>query len=259
MFSLIFLIPHLFHTNSLNEKRRVDRRKRPQDPTQILYSISSPTQKKFKLNSGEIIELKHDAIIVNGSIKGIKTAAEGHGAADIAVDLQDYLREATYETERLLSTASGSPHHHHHHPPDPMAVNTQALYEKAFTSMNKAIFLMTQWKAAWDAGNIMSNHDPNNGHTMVSLLLAADKDQQRDILSGSSSGVGGDHTEPPSMPPIKKDDDDEDQDHHHHIVQDVPPPPPDDHPPPDHHHHHHQEDVVQDHEVAAVDTPFMEV
>lgn len=148
----------LVSISSLNEKRRVDRRKRPNEGTQLLYSIAGPTQKKFKINGGDIFELKEDAIIVNGSIKGVKLAAEGHGPQDIAVDLQDMLRESTFETERLL-TAAGNPGS------DPM-LDMHGLYEKAFTAMNKAIFLMTQWKVAYDNG--ATANDPNNSNHMVS-------------------------------------------------------------------------------------------
>ena len=145
---------------SLNEKRRVDRRKRPHEGTQLLYSIASPSQKKFKINGGDVFELKDDAIIVNGSIKGVKLAAEGHSTQDIAVDLQDMLRESNFETERLLTAAGTNPGS------DPM-VDMHGLYEKAFTAMNKAIFLMTQWKAAYHNG--ATANDPNNNNHMVSL------------------------------------------------------------------------------------------
>lgn len=152
---------------NLNEKRRVDRKRKPDGPT-LLYSISGPNQKKFKFQgSSDVIELKEDAIIVNGSMKGVKLAAEGHSHQDIAVDLQDMLRESTFEAERLLTSA------------DPMA-DVHSMYEKAFTTMNKAIFLMTQWKAAWESGGGSADQstDPSNGQQLVSLLLAADKDQQ---------------------------------------------------------------------------------
>eukprot|EP00977_Amphora_coffeiformis_P018176 scaffold6271_cov171-Amphora_coffeaeformis.AAC.2 len=206
---------------SLNEKRRVDRRKRPHEGAQLLYSIASPSQKKFKINGGDVFELKDDAIIVNGSIKGVKLADEGHSPQDIAVDLQDMLRESTFETERLL-TAAGNPG------PDPMVDNIHGLYEKAFTAMNKAIFLMTQWKAAYD--NAATANDPNSNNHMVSLLLAADKDQQR-VPSGDDA-----------LPRMKKEDE-------HDMVHD-----------PDMHDHgiqvHHD---VHDPDVPNVDTGFMEV
>uniref|UniRef100_A0A6S8MF83 Uncharacterized protein n=1 Tax=Amphora coffeiformis TaxID=265554 RepID=A0A6S8MF83_9STRA len=206
---------------NLNEKRRVDRRKRPHEGAQLLYSIASPSQKKFKINGGDVFELKDDAIIVNGSIKGVKLADEGHSPQDIAVDLQDMLRESTFETERLL-TAAGNPG------PDPMVDNIHGLYEKAFTAMNKAIFLMTQWKAAYD--NAATANDPNSNNHMVSLLLAADKDQQR-VPSGDDA-----------LPRMKKEDE-------HDMVHD-----------PDMHDHgiqvHHD---VHDPDVPNVDTGFMEV
>ena len=175
-----------------------------------------------------MIELKEDAIIVNGSIKGVKLAAEGHAPQDIALDMQEMLRESTFETERLLAAANGS---------DPM--DMQATYEKAFTAMNRSIFLLTQWKAAWDvvsaaAAAATGATDANNGHTMVSLLLAADKDQQRD----ESSPAAEPELPPPPPPPedehltVKKDDDEEGvpveaEDHEHDVVVHDPEVPPD--------------------------------
>ena len=47
----------------------------------------------------------------------------------------------------------------------------ERLYEKAFTSAAKALYLLTQWKASWDATNAMV-HD----QAMMPLLMAADKD-----------------------------------------------------------------------------------
>lgn len=158
---------------NLNEKRRVDRKRKPDGPT-MLYSIAGPNQKKFKYpGSDEVIELKEDAIIVNGSMKGVKLATDGHSHQDIAVDLQDQLSLSTFEAERLLSSGATA---------DPMTTDVQSMYEKAFTAMNKAIFLMTQWKAAWEnnvGGSGDQAVDPNNSQQLVSLLLAADKDHQQ--------------------------------------------------------------------------------
>ena len=171
-----------------------------------------------------MIELKEDAIIVNGSIKGVKLAAEGHAPQDIAVDVQDQLRESTFETERLLAAANSN---------DPM--DMQATYEKAFTAMNRAIFLLTQWKASWDvvtaaAAAATGATDASNGHTMASLLLAADKDQQRDDTSPAAEA-----DLPPPPPPedehLKKEDEEvpsvEDHHHHHDVVVHDPEVPPD--------------------------------
>ena len=240
-------LPTLLYS-SLNEKRRVDRRKRPNEGTQLLYSIASPTQKKFKLHGGEVIELKEDAIIVNGSIKGLKLAAEGHAPQDIAVDLQDCLRESAYETERLLSTANSNP--------EPILGDMQAMYERAFTAMNRAIFLMTQWKASWDvvsaAAAAAAGGDVTNGHTtMVSLLLAADKDQQRDEPTDPESLAAHhhhhhhhpDHDVPHPDEVIKKEDHDE-------VVDDVDE---------DHHHHHHGVDVHDPHVPHDSEVPTFEL
>lgn len=207
---------------NLNEKRRVDRRKRPSgDNVPLLYSIGSPNQKKFKLHgSSDVVELSRDAIIVNGSMKNVKMAADGHSTSDLASDVQDYLREASFETERLFQVA-GNPHTA---PVDPLA-DIQGMYEKAFTNLNKAIFLLTQWKSAWDVGTLAASTGDNGHATMASLLLAADKDQQQ------QKGDEGHH---------------DDMDPHLHLGQDD--------------HHHHVVDHQDDHpDVHHVDAGFMEV
>jgi ferredoxin-like protein FixX len=167
---------------NINEKRRVDRKRKPEGPT-LLFSLTGPNQKKFKVNgSDNIIELKQDAIIINGSMKGVKTAAAGNSYQEIAMELQDLLRDSTLSAERMLATAetlTASPTTTSTGPDAELG----AQYERAFVSMNKAIFLMAQWKVAFDtatnaSGSSATSTDPNNGH-MVSLLLAADKDQQK--------------------------------------------------------------------------------
>jgi hypothetical protein len=92
------------------------------------------------------------------------------------------------------TSSDHTPHHHHHD------LHHDVLYEKTFHSMTKALYLLTQWKAAWDATH--SQDHPNNEHghghgqdhdtshhhhtndhdamgddqTMMPLLLAADQE-----------------------------------------------------------------------------------
>jgi hypothetical protein len=209
----------------LNEKRRVDRKRRPTDTVPLLYHIANPHQKKFKFHgSNEVVELSRDAIIVNGSLKNVKQAADGHSTTELANDMQYHLREANYESDRLFASA---PNPATAGPVDPLT-DVQGMYEKTFAHLNKSIFLLTQWKAAFDVASVAAATG-DNGHSMpmVSLLLAADKDQQQHGVKASDDM--GDMPHPPMEshhPPMES--------HHpHHGVA---------HDPivaSDHHDHHH--------------------
>lgn len=208
----------------LNEKRRVDRKRRPADNVPLLYHIAGPQQKKFKFNgSNDVIELSRDAIIVNGSLKNVKVAADGHSTSELSIDMQDHLREAIYASERLFAAA---PNPAMAGPVDPLT-DVQGMYEKAFGHLNKSIFLLTQWKAAFDVASVAAATS-DNGASMVSLLLAADKDQQQQHGAKATDTMG-----------------------------DIPPPPPME----AHHPHHgvvHDHVVASDHHDHVVDN-FMEV
>jgi hypothetical protein len=83
----------------------------------------------------------------------------------------------------------------------PSSEDISAMYDKAFQSMNKSIFLLSQWKASWDAAVTAAEEtvvDPSladavasaaavvaaaadgqdQSSNMVSLLLAADKGKE---------------------------------------------------------------------------------
>jgi hypothetical protein len=207
---------------NLNEKRRTER-KRPnnkinmmgdceQRPS-LIYAIG-PTNKKFRYKSGTVVELHSDAIIVNGAVEGTKHYGEGYGFQEIGADLIQMSCEAASDTGHLVHAVSSSA-------ATAAAVAVAAvedtveaavlggndgsddintLYTKAFQSLNKSIFLLTQWKASWDdaiaaahetvadpslADAVASaaavaaatdNNPPVESSThMVSLLLAADK------------------------------------------------------------------------------------
>lgn len=210
---------------NLNEKRRTDRKKNPRDdetPTMppsrssfgsapsLLYAIG-PSQKKFKLN-GNTIELNSDAVIVNGSVEGMRHWSEAYNFQDIGADLRFLARDAAADVETLLETVGIQPGSGSglsteaaanamsaeaaaHVVADTLgnpvsSASINALYEQAFKSLNKSIFLLTQWKASWDVA-METTTDPtlaeavasaaavaaaaDQGTSMVSLLLAAER------------------------------------------------------------------------------------
>ena len=224
-----------------------------------------PCNKKFKLN-GNTIQLKSDAIIINGAVEGTRQYGEGYGFQEIGADLQHLAKEASDDAGRLINavssntatvaaavaavgdattptaageqeliststeaaanavadavaeasnsllnptraagveSASSAP---------PSNADISALYDKAFHSFNKAIFLLSQWKASWDAAVSVAHEtvaDPSladavasaaavaavvtdgqdQNSNMVSLLLAADKNEEAGATAIGVDGV----------------------------------------------------------------------
>lgn len=175
---------------NLNEKRRTQR-KRASDigPSSVLYAVG-PGQKKIKLN-GQTVELESDAIILNGPpIDGAKSVRDGFSFHEIGLDLSSNLGNAVRDTERLVNavssntttttTASTGEDGTTESVADmaaraAAAVNVMsteeaatnaavgvaveatnsedipALYDKAFNSLSKSIYLLSQWKQSWDS------------------------------------------------------------------------------------------------------------
>ncbi len=145
----------------LNEKRRTQR-KRKSDTNRTPnaaaaaahadgnYANGSP-QKRFRI-SGEILDLNPDAIIVNGPIEGTKHHGPGYEYTEIMPDIQKIATEATQETEHLAAAVLSLTSQN-----QPLLTNSQehanieAMYNKTFLSVSKAIFLLSQWKSSFDA------------------------------------------------------------------------------------------------------------
>lgn len=163
---------------NLNEKRRTQR-KRSSDggASSVLYAVG-PGQKKVKMN-GSTMELNSEAIILNGPpMEGTKSVRDGYNFDEIGPDLSAAVQEASEDTNRLIQAISsntttagtdmavsveeaanaaveastnmlngGDPTHHH----GSSSEDINALYDKAFASLTKSVFLLTQWKQSWDS------------------------------------------------------------------------------------------------------------
>ena len=244
---------------NLNEKRRTERKRPGSSKMgdsagqpSLIYAIG-PSSKRFKFKHGSVIELQSDAVIVNGSVEGTKHYGEGYGFQEIGADLLNLSRESAMDTERLVhavsstaataaaavaavgetassaeaaasavdvdadATANGLLE-----APGAAGSSTEdinALYHTAFQSLSKSIFLLTQWKASWDAALAAAHEtvaDPSladavasaaavvaaaanepgdqNSANMVSLLLAADKRKEH------TGGDGDNEHEEPTVP-----------------------------------------------------------
>ena len=194
---------------NLNEKRRTQRKRKSDIIAELTaaanpsYQMSTSTQKKFKVN-GDVVELSPEAIIVNGPVEDAKPCSEGYGYPEIGPDLQNSLREAAEATERLVAAVSSSANL------DPTAVafaaavaaagegetgaqsedsvaaanaavaaatvtteDITSLYEKAFLSMSKGIFLLSQWKASWDSAIAAAVAQESDGGLADAVASAA--------------------------------------------------------------------------------------
>lgn len=203
----------------LNEKRRSRKKQHPsmegivengtgsgtgskkEDTTtspSIIYALG-PNTKKFKYNSGAILELKDDAVVVNGSIDGIKSYKEGYSLQEIGADLYQTSQEAAVVAQQLIErsasitaaaavAAMGSPTSMMNDDSSTPIENGNSssivtksvatnipsaptlskesvdeimgLYQNAFQSLNTSIFLLAQWKITWDAAH--NNSSSNN-------------------------------------------------------------------------------------------------
>ncbi|CAJ1950860.1 unnamed protein product [Cylindrotheca closterium] len=175
---------------NLNEKRRTQR-KRASDigPSSVLYAVG-PGQKKVKLN-GQTVNLQSDAIILNGPpIDGAKSIRDGYSFHDIGIDMTANVLKAVRDTDRLVNavssntTTTSAPNGSDGGSdesvadiaaraaavvsamtPEEAATNAAvdaaadatnsedipALYDKAFNSLSKSIYLLSQWKQSWDS------------------------------------------------------------------------------------------------------------
>lgn len=253
---------------NLNEQRRTEKKrpsKKGHDDTEpsILYALG-PSSKKFKLD-GSTIRLKNDAIIINGAVEGTRPYGEGYGFREIGSDLMALSQEVAQDTARLVNAVTGNsatasaaavaalgaaaaaPSSDYAAmtavnnalfleqsgggggAPPPASEDINALYYKAFQSMYKSIFLLSQWKSSWDTTllaatdtvadpslndavasaaavvaasmtNTINNTTPApamllcdgqdpNPNSMVSLLLAADKSNDTDMATAVAQQV----------------------------------------------------------------------
>lgn len=236
---------------NLNEKRRTQR-KRASDigPSSVLYAIG-PGQKKVKLN-GQTVNLQSDAIILNGPpIDGAKSIRDGFSFHEIGIDLTANLLKAVRDADRLVNAVSSNTTTTTTTPPSAEgdetvadiaaraaavvsamtpeeaatnaavdaadATNSEdipALYDKAFNSLSKSIYLLSQWKQSWDsviaaavaqetvadpslvdavasAAAVAAAAATDSQDNMASLLLAAD--QRKDGEKASEEDVPGYH------------------------------------------------------------------
>ena len=216
---------------NLNEKRRTQRKRSNEtEASSVLYAVG-PGHKKVKVN-GNTMELNSEAIILNGPpAEGTKSVRDGYSFDEIGPDLCSVVQEASNDTHRLVHAISSNTTTStsdmvgvsveeaanaaveastnllnggdapHHHGSGSSSEDINGLYDKAFESLSKSVYLLTQWKQSWDSAIAAavaqeSVGDPSladavasaaavvaaaadgqdsSAPNMVSLLLAADQ------------------------------------------------------------------------------------
>jgi hypothetical protein len=144
---------------NLNEKRRTQRKRKGGDvdehpvvdddpitngqvPPSIVPEVSNSIHYKY---NDQIVELNPDAIVINGPVAGTRTHGPVYGYHEIGNDLLRTVSELSQETLSLVQHSSEGT----------TALSSvdsiNAQYEQAFLSASRATFLLTQWKASYDA------------------------------------------------------------------------------------------------------------
>jgi hypothetical protein len=218
----------------LNEKRRTERKRSPENRTThtnafdieqksqnplsepcIIYTIGPVRMKKVKHNpkfkqSAPIVEVKDDAIIINGTIDGMKRFKEGYSFQEIGTDLYKICQDISAKASKLVSTSTqitaaaavasmGSPHKkcdsvvnnyetRINGAADLSSINRKEgdvsfeevvssslrdvdeFYRCTFQSLHYAIFLLSQWKTSWDAAHTKEIKPPSFRDKLPSTL-----------------------------------------------------------------------------------------
>lgn len=147
-----------FSCQRINNEKRRTQRKRKSDGLPVgevrvgggdmpsIGSGSGNNSQRFRFND-QIVELNPDAVVINGPVDGTRTRGQDYRYPAIGSDLIRIIGDLSHETLSLAGasgmaqgmTQTGAP-----------ASSVDALYQRAFLSVSKATFLLTQWKASWD-------------------------------------------------------------------------------------------------------------
>jgi len=134
---------------NLNEKRRTQRKRKAdrQPAGEVMPSLGSGfgtgNCNRFKFND-HILDLNPEAVVINGPVDGARTRGPGYRCPEIGTDLLRIVSELSHETLSLMQHSSVSQN------VNVTASSINAMYKKAFLSVSKATFLLTQWKASWE-------------------------------------------------------------------------------------------------------------
>ncbi|KAL3811377.1 hypothetical protein ACHAXA_011341 [Cyclostephanos tholiformis] len=139
---------------NLNEKRRTQRKRKPDGQSfgEIRIGADVPSVGSGSTNGGrvryndQLLELSPDAIVINGPVEGTRTQGPDYRCHQIGSDIFHIVSELSQETLALMHHSSRA---QSWSAPTPEIINQ--AYQKAFLSASRVTFLLTQWKASFDA------------------------------------------------------------------------------------------------------------
>jgi len=139
---------------NLNEKRRTQRKRKSDGQLvgDVRIAVDAPSVGSGSGNGGQfrnndqLVELNPHAIIINGPVDGTRTQGPDYRCHQIASDVLRIVSELSQETLALMHHTSVA---QAWSAPTPDIINQ--AYQQAFLSASRATFLLTQWKASFDA------------------------------------------------------------------------------------------------------------
>lgn len=137
---------------NLNEKRRTQRKRKsdghPVGEVRVGNTpsiLSYGSVNRYRIND-QIVELNPDAVVINGPVEGTRSRGPTYRYTEIGSDLLRIVSELSQQSLALMQHSSGV---HAGMVPTPESINHQ--YQMAFQSASRATYLLTQWKASYDA------------------------------------------------------------------------------------------------------------
>lgn len=182
---------------NLNEKRRTQRKRKADGypAGDARYGGEVPSLglgpgtghcNRFRFND-HILDLNPEAVVINGPVDGARTRGPGYRCPEIGSDLLRIVSELSHETMALIQHSTGAQSGMVPQNVNATASSINTVYQKAFLSVSKATFLLTQWKASWDeniAVNLAQNtaaqaaaasaHMDARGEAVVSQAMLGD-------------------------------------------------------------------------------------
>jgi len=161
---------------------------------------TDPAQKRFRFH-GEVLDLNPDAIIINGPLEGTRHHEPGYEYPEISTDLQTIANNAVAQTAKLTGaalslspsvTVTADEENTNGAGNEITAARDEMLatYEMAFLGMSKGIFLLSQWKASWDAAVAGAAAEKVAAVAMEQQVRARDM-QERQERGRQVGGLGG--------------------------------------------------------------------
>lgn len=122
-------------------------------------------------------------------------SVSGGADTDVAVAAAVAAGVNTDATNAAVSMLNGDHHHHHVASHPPSSADVSAIYEKAFSSLSKSLYLLREWKHSWDAAIAAAvAHESNVGDPSLAEAVASAA-----AVAAAASSDGGQETSMQSL------------------------------------------------------------